>query len=354
MTDKNYNYGVIGNCFSAALVSEEGSIDWCCLPRFDSPFVFSKLLDSKIGGSFGVIVSDDYNISQKYISNTNILQTIFTSKEAAFEIIDFMPRYHRTDSIDRYYCPPDIIRVFRPITGSPKLKIKYDPKLYYAEHETSHQVANGFIKSNTEKGVYESCYLYSNFDHESIIQSGEITLKNESYCLLSYHQKIVKPDLKDVKLTLEKTKVYWMDWVYRIKIPKTYSEQVTRSALTLKLLTFQPTGAVLAALTTSLPETVGKERNWDYRFCWVRDASMTVSVFKELGINNSVIRFLHYILNLISYKDEKMQIMYGINGNKDLTEETLDQLSWLLGLQTCKSWQRCIPSKTKRHVRHPT
>ena len=329
MTD-NYHYGIIGNCFSGALVSRDGSIDWCCLPRFDSPFVFAKLLDEKSGGSFGIDVDRRYTIEQSYIKHTNVLRTVFTSRKAAFEVLDFMPRYHRMDALDRYYCPPDIIRVFRPLYGTPKLRLKYDPRLYYAEHKTITEPADGYIKSYTEDGAYESCYLYSSFPHMAIIDGEELTLDEDHFVLVSYHQKILPPSIQDAILHLEKTKVYWLDWVARTKTPTLYIEQVIRSALALKLLTFQPTGAVLAALTTSLPETIGEERNWDYRFCWIRDASMTISVFTELGHESSVLRFVHYILSLISYKDQKMQIMYDVRGNAELTERTLEQFAGYL------------------------
>jgi len=131
---KNLDYGIIGNCKSAALVSKTGSIDWCCLPHFNSAGVFAKLLDEKIGGSFSVDVSDDYKITQEYLWQTNIVSTVYDNGEHAFQLIDFMPRYMREDG--SYYSPPDIIRFFRLLKGKPVLKVKYDPRLEFSSEKT--------------------------------------------------------------------------------------------------------------------------------------------------------------------------------------------------------------------------
>ena len=141
----NLDYAVIGNCRSAALISKTGSIDWCCLPDFNSPSVFASLLDPAIGGSFGIEVEEGYDIVQSYIRTTNVVSTIFTKGENRFEIIDFMPRYLGRDN--EYVTPPDIIRYIRHFSGKPRFKVKYNPKLEYAKHHTATEIEEDYIKS---------------------------------------------------------------------------------------------------------------------------------------------------------------------------------------------------------------
>lgn len=318
------DYGVVGNCVSAALVHKTGSIDWFCLPDFNSYSVFAKILDDKKGGHFQIQTKIKSVHSQTYIKNTNILCTRFSSKHFEFELIDFMPRYR--DKNANLHCALDLIRYIRIIRGKPVLKISYEPKLCYARVKTSHQVTADYIKNYTASGTYESVYLYSNLDLNKIMSSEYITLENDAFLWMSYNQKVLPVNLDEVILEFEKTKVYWLDWVQRTRKFKNYNEQVIRSALVLKLLTYQKSGAILAAVTTSIPETIGGVRNWDYRYCWIRDASMVISTLVRLGHYPVAKRFLKFILDVIPYKDDKIQIMYGINGEKVLKEVKLTHL----------------------------
>lgn len=326
---KNLNYGIIGNCRSAALVSDKGSIEWCCLPEFDSASVFAKILDQEIGGSFEIQVSDDYTITQKYIPNTSILITTFSKGTDAFEINDFMPRYRKDKG--GYMAPPEIIRYFKKLSGNPSFRIIYDPRLDYASGVTSSFVKENHIVSLTGTIKFDSLFLYSNLDLESIANGNEITLQGDGYLLMAYNEKIFIPTLTKINLEFERTKTYWLSWSDKTTEYKKYNEQIARSAITLKLLSYEKTGAVLAAATTSLPETIGEVRNWDYRFCWIRDASMVVKVISELGHKKLAKDYLQFIIDLVPNKDEKLQIMYGINKEKKLTEETLDHLSGYMG-----------------------
>ncbi|MFD2602693.1 glycoside hydrolase family 15 protein [Flavobacterium suzhouense] len=321
----NLNFGIIGNCRSAALVSNKGSIDWCCLPEFDSSSIFAKLLDEKIGGSFSIQTTDDYKINQYYMEDTAILITKFDNGKDAFEIIDFMPRYG--EETKGFYSPPEIIRYLRPVSGNPSFYAKYDPKLEYALEETRSYVKEDFIISVTDNKKFDSTFLYTNLDKNKVLSEEEIFLTEEAFFLLTYNEKIFVPTLKKVELELQRTKTYWLNWSERTTTYSRYAQQISRSAITLKLLSYEKTGAVLAAATTSLPETIGEVRNWDYRFCWIRDASMVVKVVHELGHYEMARDYLRFIISLVPDKDEKLQIMYGINGEKKLTEETLDHLS---------------------------
>lgn len=322
----NLNYGVVGNCKSAALISETGSIDWMCLPSFDSSSVFAEILDAEKGGSFTIIPKNLQHISQNYIYRTNILATRFTCDNGVFEVQDFMPRYRQQDT-GNYYLPPDIIRYFKSISGEPEFILKYNPRLEYAKHETANEIEDGFIKSFTKKGTYDSLYLYSSFKLTDIIEEKTIQLKKDEFCLVSYNQKLLPQDVRRAKLKLERTKVYWMNWAERTTSYQKYEDEIVRSALTLKMLSYDKSGAILAALTTSLPESIGEERNWDYRFCWIRDASMVVKIMTSLGHFRMARHYLNFIIDILPEKDEKIQIMYGIRGEKRLTEHELSHLS---------------------------
>jgi len=323
---KGLNYGVIGNGTSAALISAEGNIDFCCLPYFNSPGVFSDLLSPGNGGTFRILTDDSYTIRQRYITNTNILLTQYRSEEGDFDLIDFMPRYKYSDG--KYHCPSEIIRYFRYKRGTPRFNIVYAPKLGFAQYDTLSEEQKDYIKSYTSRGAYESIYLYSDLPFDSILKQEEIVLKANAYCLLSYNQKLLEVDRESIYLEYSRTKVYWLEWSQRTVSFRKYNEEIGRSALILKLMSFQKSGAIIAAVTNGLPETAGEERNWDYRFCWIRDASMIIQVLLQLRHYNGAKRFLNFMIDAIPYKDERIQIMYGIRGEKELTEKTLD---WLKG-----------------------
>ena len=318
------DYGIIGNCKTAALISKEGSLDWLCLPNFNSASFFAKLLDKKIGGSFSFIVEPEFKITQKYLWNTNILCTTFTSEEAAFQVIDFMPRYRENSG--EFYAPPDLIRYVHILKGTPKFRVKYDPQFNYARQKTYNEDHKFYIKSFTKEGMYDSLFLYTNLSLNDVLSQEEITLHSNAYFLMGYHEKLREQNLERAYLKFQRTKTYWMNWSEEITKFSHFSKEINRSALVLKTLTYEKTGAVLAAATTSLPETIGEVRNWDYRFCWIRDASMVIKVMSSLGHKESAHHFLEFIVGLIPHKDEKLQIMYSIDGKKELTEHILDHL----------------------------
>tara|TARA_B100000900_G_scaffold229630_1_gene195004 strand:- start:3357 stop:5144 length:1788 start_codon:yes stop_codon:yes gene_type:complete len=321
----NLNYGIIGNCKTSALINEDSSIEWCCLPQFDSPSVFGKILDQKKGGSFKILCDNSYSIVQKYVDNTCILMTKFDNGSDAFELLDYMPRFQKENGV--YYAPPEICRILKLVKGNPKLKVLYDPKLVYSIGRTNNYEKNDFIVSVVNEERYDTLYLYTDLNKKNILECSEISLDRDYFLTISYNEKINPPSLDHINLELERTKVYWLNWCFKTPTYKNYNSQILRSAMTLKLLTFEKTGAVLAAATTSLPETIGEVRNWDYRFCWIRDASMVIKVITKLGHVKIVKKFIDFILDIIPDKNEKLQIMYGINGEKMLTEETLDHLS---------------------------
>jgi GH15 family glucan-1,4-alpha-glucosidase len=327
----NLDYGIVGNCRTAALISKDGAVEWLCFPEFDSPSIFAKLLDRKKGGSFEFEVDHTYSITQKYINGTNILCTKFISEQDGFEVFDFMPRYKTGDDASDYYLPAELYRYIRVLSGKPRVKVVYNPAPDYARESVEHSIKDGYIRTGSVTDYRNPVYLYSSMPLEAIKREEWIDLREEEFLLLSYNQKLVDIDIRRVYLEYSRTKVYWLNWINRSKRFEDYSSEVERSMLILKLMSFQPSGAVLAAVTTSIPETIGEVRNWDYRFCWLRDASMSIETLLSIGHQGAAKRFIGFVKKIIRNKNDKFQIMYGIRGERILTEEMLPHLEGYMG-----------------------
>ncbi len=322
---ENYDYGIIGNCTSAALVSKECSIDWLCFPFFDSSSVFSKILDEEKGGHFKISALNIKSVTQTYIPHTPILKTRFETKTGCFEVRDYMPRFVSLDGV--FYCPSEIHRGIMLIDGNPEVLVEFDPRPGYASCGVNLTDEDEYIKVKSQGGEYDSYYLYTDVDYDKIMKTKSFVLNESKFIVLAYHEKLKKITGERIFLEYEKTKAYWMDWSFSKILPEQNRDFVLRSLITLKLLMFHRTGAVIAAPTTSLPEIIGEGRNWDYRFCWTRDAAMIVDLYIKTGDMTSANRYITFILNRMLLKKDQAAVMYGINGERDLTERTLDHLS---------------------------
>ena len=323
----NLNYGVIGNCRTAALISERGSIEWLCFPDFDSPSVFAALLDRTKGGSFGFDVPDGYAVRQSYDPHTNILSTRFASDEGEFEVLDYMPCYRSFEK--EHYLPAELYRYIRFVKGRPRFRIRYDPAPNYAQGEVRIRRTAGFIESYSSADNKDRQYLYSSIPLQAVAGREEIRLEKDEFLLLSYNEKVIPIDIEREKIEYCRTLVYWLNWTNRTRQYTCYNEVVERSMLVLKLLSYY-NGAMLAALTTSLPETVGGVRNWDYRFCWLRDASMSIETMFRVGHTGAARRFMKFIQSSFMSRHD-YQIMYGIRGERKLTEVILEHLDGYKG-----------------------
>ncbi len=333
----DYHLGVIGNGRTCALVDAMGSIVFCCLPDFDSGTVFASLLDEHKGGSFRIEMIGGKVVGQLYERNTNVLVTSFEGEDGAFDVVDFMPRYTADGRAGAENdVGPDVVRKLCLLRGTPRVRVVYDPKLDYARGETRVVREPTRLKAMTEwqsehGPVYESLYLWTDLDAAAVQSADETVLEQNRFLLLSYHDKVQIPDLDLVDLMLQRTRAYWLLWSARTHLPVQYRREVMRCALALKMLQFGPTGALLAAATTSLPESLGGERNWDYRFCWLRDASMTVTVLHHIGHPTMATRFIDWVLRTVPTRNDSLQIMYGIRGERELTEKILGHLSGYQG-----------------------
>lgn len=329
------NYGLIGNMRTAALVGLNGSIDWLCFPHFDSPSVFAAILDDEKGGRFEITAVDsDISPKQLYWPDTNVLVTRFHAASGVAEIQDFMP-------VD---LPPEspwqhqLIRRVRVTQGSMEFRVRCHPAFNYAR--TPHRtviVEHGasFHSSDLSFGLATDIPL--TMDDRGV--SGTFTLQEEQKSVFVLYRIGAGetcgpwPSAEEVDKLFEQTVQYWRRWLSRCTYTGRWREMVQRSALCLKLLTFEPTGAIVAAPTCSLPETPGGARNWDYRYTWIRDAAFTVYAFLKIGFTEEADQFLKWLSARAEEvePDGSLQIVYGIDGRHDLTEQTLDHLDGYRG-----------------------
>ncbi|MGM5481995.1 MAG: glycoside hydrolase family 15 protein [Nanobdellota archaeon] len=320
-------YGIIGNCKACALVDKKGKICWMCYPSFDSPSMFAKILDKYKGGSFEIIPDRKSQYSQKYIENTNILETTIENEQYSFKVIDFFPRYKKIapKKRTRMFKINKLIRIIEPIRGKPRIKIKFNPKLNYATKDTQLIDKEEFIEFKDDKKTH--CLL-TNLPHEEIINPEIKEIKKRKYLVIGNEPE--KYSVKRCLNLLNATKKYWQGWVNTLILPNEKKNAIVRSALLLKLLTYSETGAIIAAATTSIPEEVGSERTWDYRYCWIRDASFCVETFKKIGRDYEAKTLMEFIIQL-ALKNDFIQPLYGIRGESRIKEYFLEHLEGFKG-----------------------
>jgi alpha,alpha-trehalase len=322
MQIQTYNYGIIGNGRISALVSNKGSIDWCCFPRFDEQSVFAKILDDEKGGSFAIEPAEPekYKITQSYIKNTNILCTVFSSAADEFEVIDYIPCYPKVEFL---YKPIQIHRIIRVKHGFPAVKVTFDPRFNYGQNKVITRHFSSYIRVvDTETG--EESFLYTNVPKDYIINQRVFSIQPDSYFLFSYEKQPDSLSHFDIEKDFGLTKKYWQDWVRACNIPDQYQKEVIRSALTLKLMIYQETGAIVAAPTTSLPEIAGRDRNWDYRYCWLRDAYFTINALTKLSCIPEAEKFIDYIKSTLVGNLEYIRPIYTIDGGIVPEEVSID------------------------------
>ncbi|MFO0698855.1 MAG: glycoside hydrolase family 15 protein [Nitrospira sp.] len=298
-----YQYGLIGNCQISALISAQGSIDWLCLPRPDSPPIFGKILDPE-GGQFSIspsVPASETTTKQHYLPNTNILVTTVSLPNGdAYQITDFCPRFLQ---YGRVYRPAALFRIVEPLSGSPSIRVCCKPVSGWGKNPV--RFVRGSSHLRYEMGG-EYMRLLTNMPLTYLCGETPVVLTSKMYFALSWGIGIEDDLVKVSHEFLDQTTKYWRSWVKHCSIPVLYQEEVIRSALALKLHCYEDTGAILAALTTSLPEEPGGPRNWDYRYCWLRDAHFSLSAFYNLGHFEEMEGFLKFLLN-VGYAYEQSQ-----------------------------------------------
>jgi GH15 family glucan-1,4-alpha-glucosidase len=312
--------GLIGNCQLSALVRNDGAITWSCMPRFDSPPVFGALLDDETGGMFSIGPANRQSGTQRYIPNTNVLETRFKCDDGEFRVIDFAPRFRVHD---RNFRPTKIVRIVEPLTGAPRIRVRCDPVLGWSGARPSSDSGSHHI----EYQGYAAQFRLTTDAPLSYMDGEPFALTQKKYFVLAWGSPVEEPLEPLCEGFLRETVRYWETWVKRCSVPALHQEAVIRSALALKLHCFEDTGAIAAALTTSIPESPGSSRTWDYRYCWLRDAYYALDAFRLLGHFEEREQFLHFLLNVAgSSPDLDLAPLYRIDGKNDLEESLLD--SW--------------------------
>jgi GH15 family glucan-1,4-alpha-glucosidase len=328
------NYGIIGNMKTVALVSLEGAIDFMCFPNFDSPTIFSSLLDKKEGGSFSVVPQiAECKTKQLYIPGTAVLLTRFFSDEGIAELTDYMPVRGLDENS---MCA--IVRKIKTVRGSITYKVNCAPRFDYgkADHKIKHSGEKELTFTAIDDGD-AMVRLLADFPLKFKDQDGyaEFTLKQgeEAWIVLESVKKNDTGVLKDIEFykysTYQDTVDYWRKWISTSTYKGRWGDLVSRSAITLKLLTSATHGSMVAAPTFSLPESIGADRNWDYRFTWIRDAAFTMYAFLRLGFKDEASHFLKWIHERSG--DDVLKLMYAIDGSPVMTEEILDTMEGYLG-----------------------
>jgi GH15 family glucan-1,4-alpha-glucosidase len=320
------DYGIIGNMLSAALVSIEGSIDWYCLPRFDSPSVFAAILDSEKGGTFQIKPVEEFESKQQYEKDTNILQTSYKTGKGSLTVTDFMPCFRNRDGKMEAFT--EVHRLIECTKGEVELSVIFAPALDYARGATDVELnRNGVIARNKHHRIVLASDIPFNGGRSKATANFHLRQAEKTVFILAHGGDFPRPVVEyGSREKLEKTRQYWSSLSLGCDISGKWRQHLVRSYLTLHLLIYLPTGAVLAAPTTSLPEAIGGERNWDYRYAWLRDASLALSAFGKLGHREEIEGFMDWLLQIRRKYGDKRQTLYSIDLDAEPKEEILTHL----------------------------
>jgi alpha,alpha-trehalase len=339
------DYAFLSDCHTGALVAPDGAIDWLCVPRFDAPSVFGTLLDRQAGafrfGPFGINVP----AARVYEPGTNTLVTTWTTPTGWVIVRDALtigPR-RGEDLITPHTRPPTdddaehlLVRVAMCLEGEAEVELTCEPVFDYGSVPAQWAVSDDGHRADAS-GAGQTIRLQSNMSvgvEGDWVRARHVLCQGEQvFCALSWAEELAVPrDLDDANARLATTARYWRDWLGRARMPDhRWRESIQRSALAIKGLTYMPTGATVAALTTSLPETPGGERNWDYRYTWLRDSTFTLQALHYLNLDWEAEEFMQFVADLEPNADGALQIMYGIDGRRDLAESTRENLSGYAG-----------------------
>jgi GH15 family glucan-1,4-alpha-glucosidase len=325
--------GLIGNCQIAVIVDGNGRYVWGCFPRYDSDPIFCSLLASGGGveqaGFFDVDLKNFVHAEQAYVGNTAILTTTLTDGSGgAVKIIDYAPRYVQ---YGRSFHPIMVVRHIVPVAGAPAIRIRLRPAADYGARAPG--VTHGSNHIRFDNGQF-TLRLTTNAPLSAVLEERLIVLEKPITLILGPDETITASPDKLNREMYGETRAYWEEWTRTLSIPFEWQHEVIRAAITLKLCTYEDTGAVLAALTSSIPESPSSGRNWDYRYCWLRDSYYTVQALNRLGATRTMEQFLGYIFNIVAAhgEDEALQPVYGVSGETELAERTIMTLDGYRGM----------------------
>jgi len=327
------DYGVIGDCRSAALVSKYGSIDWLCWPRFDSPSIFARVVDPEKGGHWSIRPSGSFRVRRSYVRDTNVLETRFTSESGELTLTDLMPVCSEEFKRKNLFPDHQIIRKLTCTAGQVEVKHDFYPRSQYGAHSVRMKTLGGLgLRMDCGRGAY---WLRSTvpLDVDPDRATAALALKQGEAVQFSLTYAEQSPSVVPAlgpatEEAIQRSIDWWQMWSARSKYQGPYRDAVMRSALALKLLTYSPSGAVAAATTTSLPERIGDSLNWDYRFCWLRDASLTIRSMLGLGYIEEAQNFLTWLLHATRLTQPQLKVLYTVFGRVAGKEK---ELGYLMG-----------------------
>lgn len=329
MTSRHtYDLGVIGNCAYLALIHQDTSLRWLCWPRFDSSFVFGGLLDDELGGEFSLRPpTGEFRTHQYYLDNTNVLCTEVETPQGRYRVTDFAPRFQQ---YERYYKPLMLTRKLEPLSGTPRVRVVCRPTGDYGRQPLQPRRSSNHIAF---LGLSEEIRLTTDVPLSYILDEEDFALSETKYLVLTYGAPLEAALANTCEQFLRHTVQYWRQWVKSTGIGHLFQAEVIRSALALKVHQYEDTGAIIAASTTSLPEAPGSTRNWDYRFCWMRDTYYILTAFNNIGHFEEMEQYFHFIANISTKVRDKYQPLYSISGASELVEQELTHLRGYLGNQ---------------------
>lgn len=317
---------VIGNCSYSALIDRQGRILWSCLPRFDGDPVFCSLLNGANGdggaqdengfGFYDIRIDDFARSEQYYLNNSAVLvTTLFDSHGSAVEITDFAPRFKQ---LERFYRPVMIVRQIRPVIGNPRIQIRLRPAADYGARRPEITHGSNHIRYISAANTLR---LTTDVPISYVVEEVPFVLEEPHTLILGPDETLSRPIAEAGRDFRENTIDYWREWARYLSVPFEWQEAVIRAAITLKLCSFEESGAIIAAMTTSIPEAPGSERNWDYRYCWLRDAYFVVHALNRLGATRTMEDYLRYITNVAaSAENGHLQPVYSVTLGSKLTE----------------------------------
>lgn len=342
------NLGVIGNCVYNALIDQQARMVWCCMPRFDGDPVFNSLLANNgdvdsAGGLFDVQVDGFSNSEQSYLDNTAVLSTKLSDDAGrTLEVVDFAPRFNQ---FGRRFRPMAMVRILRPVEGNPRIRIRLRPRFDYGATVPRCTHGSNHIRY---VGPNLTLRLTTNAPITFLLNETWFHLEEPIYLFLGPDETLTGPVNETCRDFLESTTAYWREWVRHLAVPLEWQEAVIRAAITLKMCWFEETGAIIAAMTTSIPESADSGRNWDYRYCWLRDAYFVVQALNRLGAIDIMEGYLRYLRNLLGSADGgHLQPVFGIDMESRLTEREVPSLHGYRGMGPVR-----VGNQAFEHLQH--
>ena len=338
--------GFVGNCTFGALIDMQARIVWCCIPRFDGDPIFSALLGGDSyedrDGISEIELEGLANSEQSYESNTAVLRTVLHAPSGSVEVIDFAPRFYWRD---RMFRPQTLVRRVRPVSGTPRIRIRLRPTFRYGSCAPRIEHGSNHIRYH---GPDYSVRLTTDAPIDYVLEETRFNLDEEINLIIGPDETLSGGISDTARSFYERTISYWRGWSKRLALPLEWQEAVVRAAITLKLCTYETTGAIVAAVTTSIPEAPDSARNWDYRYCWLRDAFFVVRSLNSVGAVRTMENYMRWLMNVVAKEDsEHLQPVFGVALESRLTERIVDNLAGYRGMGPVR-----VGNQAHEHFQH--